>query len=219
MAIRPSMTTLSTPAMAVAGNSSVRQVMRGEEEGKHAGVREHLRPGNGESGGQEESSQRPEQWVDVRKARISPLPQEVLSMSPAPRLSMPPPDARQRDTIYKLEVREAPRYEYLQNCFSADCSHPLSHLHRRLFWRPEWHGAGLPGRRGDELFQLFLFDKLALSMYRAQPVTREQLPRVYQIVERILPRMGLPMPRIYVIPSDSPNAFATGRNPNMLPSR
>jgi heat shock protein HtpX len=39
------------------------------------------------------------------------------------------------------------------------------------------------------------------------------LPRAYQIVERILPRMGLPMPRIYVIPNDSPNAFATGRNP------
>jgi heat shock protein HtpX len=63
-------------------------------------------------------------------------------------------------------------------------------------------------------FSYFYSDKLALSMYRAQPVTREQLPRVYQIVERILPRMGLPMPRIYVIPSDSPNAFATGRNPN-----
>jgi heat shock protein HtpX len=63
-------------------------------------------------------------------------------------------------------------------------------------------------------FSYFYSDKLALSMYRAQPVTREQLPRVYQIVERILPRMGLPMPRIYVIPTESPNAFATGRNPS-----
>jgi heat shock protein HtpX len=67
---------------------------------------------------------------------------------------------------------------------------------------------------GMNFFSYFYSDKLALSMYRAQPLTREQLPRVYQIVERILPRMGLPMPRIYVIPSDSPNAFATGRNPN-----
>src|SRR5580698_5182159 len=67
---------------------------------------------------------------------------------------------------------------------------------------------------GMNFFSYFYSDKLALSMYRAQPVAREQLPRVYQIVERILPRMGLPMPRIYVIPSDSPNAFATGRNPN-----
>src|SRR6201996_5800440 len=66
---------------------------------------------------------------------------------------------------------------------------------------------------GMNFFSYFYSDKLALSMYRAQPVTREQLPRVYQIVERILPRMALPMPRIYVIPTDSPNAFATGRNP------
>ena len=67
---------------------------------------------------------------------------------------------------------------------------------------------------GMNFFSYFYSDKMALSMYRAQPVTREQLPRVYQIVERILPRMALPMPRIYVIPTESPNAFATGRNPN-----
>jgi len=59
----------------------------------------------------------------------------------------------------------------------------------------------------------FFSDKLALSMYRAQPVTREQLPRVYNVVERLSAKQGLPMPKIYVIPSESPNAFATGRNP------
>jgi len=59
----------------------------------------------------------------------------------------------------------------------------------------------------------FFSDKIALAMYRAQPVTREQLPRAYQIVERLTQRTGLPMPKIYVIPTDSPNAFATGRNP------
>src|SRR5277367_4310024 len=59
----------------------------------------------------------------------------------------------------------------------------------------------------------FFSDKLALAMYRAQPATREDLPRVYQVVERMTQRIGLPMPKIYVIPSDSPNAFATGRNP------
>jgi heat shock protein HtpX len=63
-------------------------------------------------------------------------------------------------------------------------------------------------------FSYFYSDKLALSMYRAQPVTREQLPRVYSVVEQMTQRTGLPMPKIYVIPSDSPNAFATGRNPN-----
>jgi heat shock protein HtpX len=59
----------------------------------------------------------------------------------------------------------------------------------------------------------FYSDKLALSMYRAQPVTREELPRVYQVVERMTQRIGIPMPKIYVIPTESPNAFATGRNP------
>src|SRR5437763_12684910 len=59
----------------------------------------------------------------------------------------------------------------------------------------------------------FFSDKIALSMYRAQPVTREQLPRVYSVVERLTQRVNLPMPKIYVIPNESPNAFATGRNP------
>ena len=60
----------------------------------------------------------------------------------------------------------------------------------------------------------FFSDKLALAMYRARPVTREELPRAYQIVERLTQRVGLHMPKIYVIPTESPNAFATGRNPN-----
>ncbi|MGH9497874.1 MAG: zinc metalloprotease HtpX [Terriglobales bacterium] len=59
----------------------------------------------------------------------------------------------------------------------------------------------------------FYSDKIALAMYRAQPVTREQLPRAYQAVERLTQKIGIPMPKIYVIPTDSPNAFATGRNP------
>jgi len=59
----------------------------------------------------------------------------------------------------------------------------------------------------------FFSDKLALMSSGAKPVTREELPRVYEVVERLCGKSGLPMPRIYVIPSDSPNAFATGRNP------
>jgi len=59
----------------------------------------------------------------------------------------------------------------------------------------------------------FFSDKLALSMYKAQPTTREQLPRVYGVVERLSAKQGLPVPKIYVIPSESPNAFATGRSP------
>src|ERR1700689_3852896 len=67
---------------------------------------------------------------------------------------------------------------------------------------------------GMNFFSYFYSDKLALAMYRAQPVTREQLPRAYEVVERMTQRLGLPMPKIYVIPADAPNAFATGRNPN-----
>src|SRR4051794_23438040 len=60
----------------------------------------------------------------------------------------------------------------------------------------------------------FFSDKIALAIYGAKAVTREQAPRVYGIVERLTQRTGLPMPKIFVIPTESPNAFATGRNPN-----
>ncbi len=59
----------------------------------------------------------------------------------------------------------------------------------------------------------FFSDKIALATYRAQPVTREQLPRAYAAVERLTQKIGIPMPKMYVIPTESPNAFATGRNP------
>jgi heat shock protein HtpX len=59
----------------------------------------------------------------------------------------------------------------------------------------------------------FYSDKIALAMYRARPVTREELPRAYAAVERLTQKIGIPMPTMYVIPNDSPNAFATGRNP------
>ena len=56
-------------------------------------------------------------------------------------------------------------------------------------------------------------DKIALARYRAQEVSREQAPKLYGIVETLTARAGLPMPRVYVIPSQTPNAFATGRDP------
>ncbi len=59
----------------------------------------------------------------------------------------------------------------------------------------------------------FYSDKIALATYRAQPVTREQLPRAYAVVERLTQKIGIAMPQLYIIPTDSPNAFATGRNP------
>jgi len=63
-------------------------------------------------------------------------------------------------------------------------------------------------------FSYWFSDRIALMAHRAQPVTREQLPEVYDIVERLTKKAGLPMPRIYVIPAATPNAFATGRNPS-----
>jgi heat shock protein HtpX len=59
----------------------------------------------------------------------------------------------------------------------------------------------------------FLSDRIALAVYRARPVTREELPRAYAAVERLTRKIGIPMPKMYVLPTDSPNAFATGRNP------
>jgi heat shock protein HtpX len=62
-------------------------------------------------------------------------------------------------------------------------------------------------------FSYFYSDKLAILSSGAKAVSREELPRVYQIVERLCAKSGLPMPKIFVIPTASPNAFATGRNP------
>lgn len=59
----------------------------------------------------------------------------------------------------------------------------------------------------------FFSDKIAIWSSGARPVTREELPRLYQIVERLCAKTGLPMPKLFVIPTQSPNAFATGRNP------
>ena len=56
-------------------------------------------------------------------------------------------------------------------------------------------------------------DKIVLKMYRAQEIERPQAPELYDMVDRLRQQAALPMPRVYVIPSDQPNAFATGRNP------
>ena len=56
-------------------------------------------------------------------------------------------------------------------------------------------------------------DRIALAMARAKPVSEQEAPRLYQTVRELTTRAGLPMPRLYMIPQDQPNAFATGRSP------
>ncbi len=84
-------------------------------------------------------------------------------------------------------------------------------------------GYGLGGEQGMLLalafsavmnfVSYFFSDKLALAAYRAQPVTEAEAPKLHGIVERLASKAGIPMPRLYVVPSPALNAFATGRNP------
>jgi heat shock protein HtpX len=62
-------------------------------------------------------------------------------------------------------------------------------------------------------FAYFFSDKIALKSSGAQPVTREQLPRLYAVMERLAAKSNIPVPKLYVVPDQAPNAFATGRNP------
>ena len=89
-------------------------------------------------------------------------------------------------------------------------------------------GGALAGRNGlyfglafavaMNFFSYFFSDKIALAMYSAEAVTETENPEVYRrvapIVRSLCERMGLPMPKLYLIPEQSPNAFATGRNPS-----
>jgi len=73
-----------------------------------------------------------------------------------------------------------------------------------------WGGLGLVTN-----FVMYWFsDRLALAAHRAQPVSRAEAPTLYTIVERLTARAGMPMPRIFLIPSAASNAFATGRSPS-----
>jgi heat shock protein HtpX len=62
-------------------------------------------------------------------------------------------------------------------------------------------------------FAYFFSDKIALWSSGAQPVSREQLPRLYEVMERLAAKANLPVPKLYMVPEAAPNAFATGRNP------
>lgn len=84
-------------------------------------------------------------------------------------------------------------------------------------------GGYFGGRQGMTLALIFAFfgnaiayfmsDKIALWSSGAQAVSREQMPRLYEVVERLAAKANLPVPKLYVVPEAAPNAFATGRNP------
>jgi heat shock protein HtpX len=86
-----------------------------------------------------------------------------------------------------------------------------------------WVGALLGGRAGMTLalllalamnvFAYWFSDKIVLRMYRAREVSQAEAPELYSLVRRLSQQAGLPMPRVYVIPQEQPNAFATGRSP------
>src|SRR5580704_7979495 len=85
-------------------------------------------------------------------------------------------------------------------------------------------GEALAGRQGMTLgliiavlmngIAYFFSDKIALASSGARPVSREEAPRLYAVMERLAAKGNLPMPKLYVIPQAAPNAFATGRNPS-----
>ena len=65
---------------------------------------------------------------------------------------------------------------------------------------------------GMNFFSYWFSDRIVLRMYRAQEVTPQQAPELHRLVQDLAMKAGLPMPRVYIIPGDTPNAFATGRN-------
>jgi heat shock protein HtpX len=85
-------------------------------------------------------------------------------------------------------------------------------------------GEAFGGRNGLELglifavlmngIAYFFSDKIALMSSGAVPISREQMPRLYEVMERLAGKANLPMPKLYLIPQAAPNAFATGRNPS-----
>ena len=84
-------------------------------------------------------------------------------------------------------------------------------------------GGAIGGRHGMAIALVFALvmnfasywwsDKIVLAMYGARPVSEADAPALYSMVRRLATKAGVPVPRVYIIPSEQPNAFATGRNP------
>src|ERR1035437_4610136 len=101
--------------------------------------------------------------------------------------------------------------QHLQNHAPADRHDPAAHAGGAGPRRAERYAHGARLRRHPEIRRLLF---LRPECAPPRPVGVKVLPRVYNIAERLAKKVTLPMPKVYLIPSDSPNAFATGRNPN-----
>lgn len=87
-----------------------------------------------------------------------------------------------------------------------------------------WAGGALGGKQGMTIALIFALgmnfisywfsDKIVLRMYRAKQVTEAEAPDLYSIVRSLVQKAGMPMPKVYMMDQEQPNAFATGRNPN-----
>jgi heat shock protein HtpX len=87
-----------------------------------------------------------------------------------------------------------------------------------------WAGSALGGQQGmviafvmasvGSFFSYWFSDKMVIAMYRGQEITANDDPELYGIVQDLAQRANIPMPRVYIIPQETPNAFATGRNPH-----
>jgi heat shock protein HtpX len=87
-----------------------------------------------------------------------------------------------------------------------------------------WAGSALGGQQGmviafvmasiGSFFSYWFSDKMVIAMYRGQEITANDDPELYGIVQDLAQRANIPMPRVYIVPQETPNAFATGRNPH-----
>lgn len=115
------------------------------------------------------------------------------------------------DSFYFEE--EQKKYE---NSFFNDGSYCVIGTGRRLFRRCRGMMMMLIISLAMNLFSYWNSDKLVLAQYNAKQVDEKSAPALYKMVQRLAERGNLPMPKVYIIDSPVPNAFATGRNLNML---
>jgi heat shock protein HtpX len=128
-----------------------------------------------------------------------------------------------KSALYCFQIRH-----HLENSENKECKNMGNQIRTTILLAIMtvfiiWIGQFLGGRQGMiiafvlaagmNFFSYWFSDKIVLKMYRAQEVSPQQAPDLYGMVQDLARQANLPMPKVYIIPQDSPNAFATGRNP------